>query len=137
MQHVVGYIDPEYEKEMNKSIYQLTSVEPLADDPDYLVYTIKGTHDGRVDFTAGEDSSEEKSFGTTGLDLYFVDGNTGYRIPPSAICKALFFSQPGVEIGVVIGEEADGSRQFLLGKRAEEGKLALLPAAVTLAVCVK
>ena len=82
MQHVVGYIDPEYEKEMNKSIYQLTSVEPLADDPDYLVYTIKGTHDGRVNMTAAEDASvEERYYGTTYLGLEFVDGNTGYRIP--------------------------------------------------------
>lgn len=82
MQYVVGYIDPEYEEEMNQSIYQLTSVEPLADDPDYLVYTIKGTHDGRVHMTAAEDASaEERYYGTTYLGLEFVDGNTGYRIP--------------------------------------------------------
>lgn len=82
MQHVVGYIDPEYEEEMNQSIYQLTSVEPLADDPDYLVYTIKGTHDGRVNMTAAEDASvEERYYGSTYLGLEFVDGNTGYRIP--------------------------------------------------------
>ena len=55
----------------------------------------------------------------------------------SAVYKALFFSQPGAEVGVVIGEEANGPRPFLFGKRTEEGKLALLPAAVPLAVCVK
>ncbi len=82
MQYADGYTDPVFNIETtNRSKFCLIGVEPLADDPDYIVYTFAGDHDCCVDFTAGEDSSEEKDAGTTTLDLCFVDGNTGYRIP--------------------------------------------------------
>lgn len=83
MQYADGYTDPVFNIETtNESKFRLIGVEPLADDPDYLVYTIKGTHDGRVHMTAAEDAStEERYYGTTYLGLEFVDGNTGYRIP--------------------------------------------------------
>lgn len=82
MQYADGYTDPVFNVETtNESKFRLIGVEPLADDPDYIVYTFAGDHYVRVDFTAGEDSSEEKNAGTTTLDLCFVDGDTGYRIP--------------------------------------------------------
>ncbi len=82
VQYADGYTDPVFNIETtNRSKFRLIGVEPLADDPDYIVYTFAGDHDCCVDFTAGEDSSEEKDAGTATLDLCFVDGNTGYRIP--------------------------------------------------------
>lgn len=82
MQYADGYTDPVFNIETtNESEFRLIGVEPLADDPDYIVYTFAGNHSVRVDFTAGEDSQEEKYAGTSTLDLCFVDGNTGYRIP--------------------------------------------------------
>lgn len=82
MMHADGYTDPVFgENTMNSSYFHLVSVEPLPEDDNYIVYTFNGTHYLYVDFTAGEDSPEEKNSGTNGLDLVFVDGNTGYRIP--------------------------------------------------------
>lgn len=82
MMHADGYTDPVFdENTMNSSSFRLVSVEPLPEDDNYIVYTFNGTHYLYVDFTAGEDSPEEKNSGTNGLDLVFVDGNTGYRIP--------------------------------------------------------
>lgn len=82
IQHADGYTDPVFNVETtNRSKFRLIGVEPLADDPDYTVYTFAGDHYVRVDFTAGEDTSGEGKSGTYFLGLNFVDGNTGYLIP--------------------------------------------------------
>lgn len=78
-----GYVDPVFEDKVNSSSFYLVSVEPYPEDDNYIVYTFKGTHAVFVNFTASADSSEgeDKNAGSPFLNLVFVDGNTGYRIP--------------------------------------------------------
>lgn len=108
MQYADGYTDPVFNVETtNESKFRLVGVEPLADDPDYIVYTFAGDHYVRVDFTAGEDTSEEKEFGTTGLDLYFVDGNTGYKIPQ----KYVTYNEDHQEYSVTVSSDSDEAKE--------------------------
>lgn len=78
-----GLTDVDFEPDVwNSSRFQLVSVAPLADDPNYIVYTIKGYHEAYCRLSGVQEADGVTSdFGTNVLDLCFVDANTGYRIP--------------------------------------------------------
>ena len=74
-----GLTNVEFDPEVwNYSTFRLVSAEPLADNPNYTVYTFTGVHtlSVRLSFAAGD----KGSIGYVGPDLVFVDANTGYQI---------------------------------------------------------
>lgn len=75
-----GLTDVEFDPDVwNHSAFRLVSAEPLADDPNYTVYTFTGMHANAVRFSGVKDS-DRGQYGTFFPDLIFVDTNTGYEI---------------------------------------------------------
>ena len=74
-----GFTNVEFDPDVwNSSTFRLVSVGPLADDPNYTVYTFTSVHTlaVRLSCVAGD----KGSIGYVGPDLAFVDANTGYQI---------------------------------------------------------
>lgn len=82
--HCSGFTDVEFDPDVwNYSTFRLVSAEPLADDPNYTVYTFTGVHSLDVGLSAGA-WDQDSRFGCDGLQLVFVDANTGYEISTRA-----------------------------------------------------
>lgn len=76
-----GLTDVEFDPEVwNYSAFRLVSAEPLADDPNYTVYTFSGVHTNAVKLSGVEDENHSCNWGTNSSTLLFVDANTGYQI---------------------------------------------------------
>ena len=79
-----GLADVEFDPDVwSHSTCRLVSAEPLADDPNYTVYTFTGVHSFDIGLSSGA-WDQDSRYGCDGLQLVFVDANTGYRISTNA-----------------------------------------------------
>lgn len=74
-----GLTDVEFDPDVwNSSTFRLVSVEPLADDPNYTVYTFTGVHTCAIKLSGV--AVDGAFWGVHGAGLVFVDANTGYEL---------------------------------------------------------
>lgn len=75
-----GLADVEFDPDVwNSSTFHLVSAEPLADDPNYTVYSFTGVHTYTVRLSGVITDHNSVNVGSFS-GLIFVDANTGYKI---------------------------------------------------------
>lgn len=80
-----GFSDVKFDPDVwNYFRFQLASVEPLAEDSNYNVYTFKSSFQSFVKLS-GIQTSESVSVGYRWMRPFFVDANTGYKIPQKSV----------------------------------------------------